>query len=102
MNIGEIYWLKSVEEIPHPRVIVEINNDGVLVVSLTTNMNKINFPGNVLLDLAEGNLEKQSIVEVSKTESRPISDLGHYVGRLSPTRIKEIKNGIGFLERTYF
>lgn len=101
MNIGDIYWITSNEEIAHPQVIIEVEGDVLTVVSITTNMKKTEMPGNVLLDLSEGNLEKQSIVEVSKVLSINKSQLKEYIGSLSQNRVNEIKNGIGFIDRSY-
>lgn len=101
MNIGDIYWITSNEGISHPQVVIESVGDKLTVVSITTNMKKIEMPGNVLLDLGEGELEKQSIVEVSKVLSINKSQLKEYIGSLSSNRVNEIKNGIGFIDRSY-
>lgn len=102
MKVGDIYWLKSDTLVSHPRVIVEINEENLYVVSLTTNMNKVGQPGNILLEIGEGGLEKQSIVEVAKSEWLNRSSLAKYIGTLSQKRVDEILQGIGFIERTYF
>lgn len=100
--IGDIYWLKGEEEIPHPRVIININENNITVCSLTTNQKKVDMPGNVILVPGEGNLDRPSIVEVSKVLTIDKSQLGEYIGTLSEERVKQILNGIGFLERSFF
>ncbi len=101
MKLGHIYWLTTEGTIAHPHVIIQINDDNVTVCSITTNMKKLNMPGNVLLDVGEGGLEKQSIVEVSKEFTVSNSELKEYIGSLSKKRVKEILNGIGFIYRSF-
>ena len=53
---GDIYWLKPQDEnaIAHPQVVIHVkaSSQGEIVTlcALTTNMRKLNMPGNVLLD----------------------------------------------------
>ena len=55
----------------HPHVVVQddvFNRSRittVVVCTLTSNLHRANEPGNVLLDLGEGNLPKRSVVVVS-------------------------------------
>jgi mRNA interferase MazF len=105
INLGDIYWLNEREdEISHPHVVVRVNesDDTFAVCSLTTNMNKANMPGNVILDIGEGNLEKQSIVEVYKELTITKSDLKEYIGSLNKGRVSEILNGINFIQKSFF
>lgn len=100
---GNIYWLKlSEESVAHPYVVIDIKNELIRVVAITTNQKKLVMPGNVLLEKNEGNLVKHSIVEVAKNFEINKSQLGKYIGDISEKRVKEIQNGIGFLQRTYF
>jgi mRNA interferase MazF len=101
MKPGDIFWIKNDERVSHPRVIIEIGIKSVHVVSLTTNTKKIAYPGNVIIEKGEGNLEKRSLAEVAKNEWISKEALLTYVGSLDKIRVKEIINGIGFLERTY-
>lgn len=101
MRIGDIYWLNSKDEINHPQVIIKIEGDTLFVVALTTNMNKANMPGNVILEIGEANLEKQSIIEVYKSKRINTSELKTYIGTLSHKRIEEINKGIGFINRSF-
>lgn len=70
INQGDIYWVK-VGDIPHPHVVVQddlFNHsrvDTIIVCALTSNLQRVSRPGNVLLDVGEGDLPKQSVVEVS-------------------------------------
>lgn len=102
IEVGGIFWIKQPEDISHPHVILEIWNDKLTVCSITTNTKKRNMPGNVTLEMGEGNLDKLSTVEVSKVNTIETSQLKDYIGKLTKERVTEILNGIGFLERTYF
>ena len=52
---GDIYWLKPQDEntIAHPQVVIAVEassqGESVTLCALTTNMRKLNMPGNVLL-----------------------------------------------------
>lgn len=104
LSVGNIYWLTTEGKIAHPHVIFEIEENGnqVKVCSITTNQKKIHMPGNVVLEIGEGNLEKESIIEVAKVSTVKISELTNYIGHLSGKRVQEIIAGINFLQKTYF
>ncbi len=102
INLGNIYWLQLEESVAHPYVVIRLSSLTADVCALTTNQNKSNMPGNVILDFGEGDLEKQSIVEVSKVARVNKSYLTKFVGKLSEERVEEILKGIRFLKTTYF
>ena len=111
INQGEIYWLDLGDdnpfgaEHPHPYVVIQddvINHsrvETVVLCALTTNMKKVNLPGNVLLESGEANLPKQSIVAVSQVVSVKKEALGAYIGALSRKRIDQIIAGLKLLQR---
>ncbi|MEO6728859.1 MAG: type II toxin-antitoxin system PemK/MazF family toxin [Candidatus Dojkabacteria bacterium] len=101
INLGNIYWLEIEKGIAHPHVVIDMNEIEATVVAITTNQNKTNMPGNVLLNAGEGNLEKDSIVEVGKVYQVNLAELIKFIGSVSHERVDEIKNGIGFLERSF-
>lgn len=104
---GDIYWLVAQDEnaIVHPQVVIAVqaSSEGLTVTlcALTTNMRKLNMPGNVLLDVGEGGLPKRSIVEVGKVQTVAIADLGDTIGSLSPQRVEQIWAGIRFIETSF-
>ena len=104
---GDIYWLivQGENTIAHPHVViqVDVSSEGqtITLCALTTNMRKLNMPGNVLLDEGEGNLPKRSIVEVGKVQTLAITDLGDPIGNLSPQRLAQIWAGIRFVETSF-
>ena len=105
MEIGDVYWVQiaNQSDIPHPHVIIEQDtSDTVVVCALTTNMRKISIPGNVLLETGEANLPRQSIVEVSKVLMLDRAALGDYIGTVSERRVKQIRAGIRFVQRSFF
>lgn len=114
INQGDIYWVAHenpndpTTAIPHPYVIVQENlfNHSrihtVIACALTSNIHRTSdTPGNILLDVGEGNLPKQSVVEVSKISSIEKSRLGDYVGRLSEERMSQIWKGMQFLYTSF-
>lgn len=103
IKLGDIYWLAIESILLHPHVVIQVGDlpDTFLVCAVTTNMKKANMPGNILLEIGEGNLEKQSIVEVYKTHLVNKSQLTNFIGSLSSTRVDEILKGIAFVDRSY-
>lgn len=107
INQGDIYWVPLergddlVSEIIHPHVVIQedLINHTVLVCALTTNRRQANLPGNVLLEVGEANLPKQSIVVVSQVATVKESQLGEYIGSLTKERITQILSGIRFVQR---
>lgn len=100
---GEVYWATVAEtNIPHPCVIVQtdvLNHSRlttVVVCALSTNLQRAKAPGNVLLEVGEANLPKQSVVIVSQVSSIPKAQLGDYVGVLAPQRVAQILSGLRF------
>lgn len=107
---GDIYWV-SLEEsegaesgYTHPQVIVQDNvfNHSrihtVVVCALTTNIRRAKAPGNVLLEVGEANLPKQSVVVVSQVSTVQKTRLGEYIGTLNQQRIDQILTGMRFLQ----
>jgi mRNA interferase MazF len=110
INQGDIYWIRldeptgTIPDYAHPYVVVQddlFNHsriDSLVVCALSTNLKMAALPGNVLLDPGEANLEKPSVVVISKISSVKKSQLGEYIGSLDGTRIKQILAGIRFLQ----
>lgn len=110
INQGDIYWVSVADpdeaesEIIHPHVVIQddiINRSRVktvVVCGLTTNMKRISYPGNVLLEVGEANLPKPSIVVVSQISTVEKSRLGEYIGTLSKARIEQIFAGMKLIQ----
>jgi mRNA interferase MazF len=106
INQGDIYWVDLGEPSAsepgyrHPHVVVQNNIFNrsqlktVVVCALTSNLKRAQAPGNVQLESGEGNLPKQSVVNVSQIYTVDKSQLDEYIGTLSSARVREIINGI--------
>lgn len=114
INQGDIFWITldeargSVPVHPHPHVVVQddVFNKSrvrtVIVCALTSNLDRATEPGNVLLDLQEGNLPKRSVLVVSQISSVEKSQLGEYIGTLSAERVAQALAGLRFQQASFF
>ena len=114
MKRGDIFWIAVAEEdgavtsVAHPHVVVQddvFNRSRVhtvIVCALTSNLNRASEPGNVLLDVGEGNLPQQSVLVVSQVASVLRSELGEYVGTLSAERVEQVLDGMRFQQASFF
>ena len=103
---GEIYWIDFCDppgpspEYRHPYVVVQNDHfnesrlNSVIVCELTSNLSRVRLAGNVLLDPGEGDLPKQSVVNVSQIYTVKKQVLGERIGALSPDRVRKILDGI--------
>lgn len=111
---GDLFWIEpdesrgSIPGHPHPHVVVQddvFNHSRistVVVCALTSNLNRANEPGNVLLDPGEGNLAKQSVVVVSQVSTVYKSRLGERIGALAGDRVEQILAGLRFQQASFF
>lgn len=104
VNQGDLYWVAlDGPGYKHPHVVIQddaINHSrvsSVVVCALTTNTRRAKAAGNVLLEAGEGNLPRQSIVVVSQVSTIEKTQLGEYIGSLSPQRVQQILAGMKFL-----
>jgi mRNA interferase MazF len=114
INRGDIFWVEldeargSLPLIAHPHVVLQddvFNRSRVstvIVCALTSNLQRASEPGNVLLDVGEGNLPKQSVLIVSQVSSIEKAQLGAYIGTLSEPRIEQALDGLRFLQASFF
>jgi len=92
----------------HPHVVVQddvFNHSRiatVVVCALTSKLERAQEPGNVLLELGEGNLPQQSVVVVSQITSLDKARLGERIGSLSEARVQQILAGLRFQQRSFF
>lgn len=111
---GDLFWLAPnafggpAPEYAHPHVVVQddLFNQSriatVVVCALTTNLHRATEPGNVLLDVGEGNLPRQSVVVVSQISSVDKTHFVRRIGALSEARVEEILAGLRFQQRSFF
>ncbi|MEM8502450.1 MAG: type II toxin-antitoxin system PemK/MazF family toxin [Cyanobacteria bacterium P01_D01_bin.1] len=110
---GDIYWIDlgtpvgSAPGYLHPYIVIQnddFNNSGintVVVCAVTSNPKRALAPGNVLLTRGEGNLPKESVVNVSQIYTVDRSQLCEKVGMLSPGRVRQILDGVNLLLEPY-
>jgi len=103
---GDIFWIDLGEPsgsepgYMRPHVVIQNNIfnlskiNTVVVCSLTTNLSRANSPGNVLLNPDEGNLPKQSVVNVTQVFTVDKNDLIEKIGTISHKRVVQILSGI--------
>ena len=109
---GDIFWVDlgvpkgSGPGYRHPHVVIQNNvfNESkintVVVCALTSNLKRAKAPGNVLIRKGEGNLKKDSVVNISQIITVDKSDLVERIGSLYPSRVKEIIEGVKLLIET--
>jgi len=73
----------------------------VVVCALSSNLRKASEPGNVLLELREGGLERQSVVIASQISCLYKARLGAYIGALTQERVDQIVAGLRFVQRSF-
>ena len=114
INRGDVFWMGPddsrgpVPSYSHPHVVVQddvFNHSRItttVVCALTSNLHRANEPGNVLLEVGEGNLPKQSVVVVSQISSVDKARLGERIGSLSDARVEQILAGLRFQQVSFF
>lgn len=116
MNIhrGAIYWVAAQVDgaedtagVSHPHVVVQddLFNQSriatVIVCPLTSNLDRAKEPGNVLLDPGEADLIRQSIVLSTRVTSVRKTDLGAYIGTLTPERVDQVLAALRFVQTSF-
>lgn len=106
---GDIFWVDlgdpagSAPGYRHPYVVIQNNvfNESrlntVVLCALTSNLKRAGAPGNVVLRKGEGNLPKESVVNITQLITMDKSDLVEKIGSLSRTRTGEVLAGVRLL-----
>lgn len=114
VNQGDIYWAKLEDssgrepDYAHPQVVIQDNVfnrsriNTVIVCALTSNMKRVSEPGNILLEIGEASLPKQSVVVVSQVSTVDETQLGEYIGSLTRQRVNQILAGMRFQQLSFF
>ncbi len=69
----------------------------VVACAITENLRRESAPGNVLLNRGEGNLPRQSVVNISQVITLDKQVLSERIGTLSSRRIQEVISGLQLL-----
>ena len=111
---GDVFWIEpealtpSVPGQAHPHVVIQadvLNRSRiatVVVCGVTSNLQRLGEPGNVLLDAGEANLPRPSVVIVSQVCTVDKAQLGAQLGTLSPQRVDQILVGMSLQQRSFF
>jgi mRNA interferase MazF len=111
---GDLFWIEPDESrgsIPghaHPHVVIQddvFNRSRistVVVCALTSNLKRATEPGNVLLEVGEGNLTRRSVAVVSQVSAVYKARLGERIGALSDDRVEQILAGMRFQQASFF
>ena len=103
---GDVFWVELGEPggsepgYTHPSVVIQnnmYNHSGintVIVCSITSNLQRANIPGNILLEPGEADLPKQSVVVVSQVFTVDKVQLREYVGTLTKKRVRQVLDGL--------
>lgn len=106
---GDVFWVDlgipsgSAPGYRHPHVVVQNNLfnqsriNTVVVCAITSNLQRAKAPGNVLLRKGEGNLPKESVVNISQIVTVDKTDLVEKIGSLPTKRISQIIEGLRLL-----
>ena len=109
INQGDIFWVDlgepsgSEPAYRHPHLVIQNNLfnrsriNTVVVCALTSNLERVKSPGNVLLDKGEANLPNQSVVNITQIFTVNKRDLTEKVGSVSRDRMGQVLDGIGLL-----
>jgi mRNA interferase MazF len=109
INQGDLFWVDlgvprdSEPGYRHPHVVIQNNLfnqsriNTTVVCALTSNLQRAKAPGNVLLLKGEGNLKKDSVVNISQVITVNKSDLVEKIGSLPAGRVREIVEGLRLL-----
>jgi mRNA interferase MazF len=106
---GDVFWLDLGEPAGsgpgflHPYVVVQSDLfnaskiQTVVVCELTSNVQRAGAPGNVLLRKGEGDLERESVANVSQLYTVDKSALVEKIGALPKGRVADIWSGLKLL-----
>jgi mRNA interferase MazF len=106
---GEVYWIDfgptsgSAPAERHPCVVVQsdvFNRSRIattVVCLITSNLVRARAPGNVALKKGDGNLPKESVVNVSQLLTVEKTDLVERIGRLPASTIDAVWRGLQLL-----
>jgi len=109
INQGDIFWVDLGEpsgaepSYRHPHLVIQNNIFNrsrigtVVVCSLTSNLQRAESPGNVLLEKGEANLPKPSVINITQIFTVNKQDLSEKIGSISRNRMSQVLQGIELL-----
>ena len=106
---GDVFWVDLGEPggsgpgFRHPYVVLQNNVfnasrlNTVVLCALSSNVQRAKAPGNVLVRKGEGDLPKDSVVNITQVITVDKSDLAEKIGSLPPNRMSQIIAGFKLL-----
>jgi mRNA interferase MazF len=105
---GDVHWLAFAGSVSDPRgrrpaVVVQHDRfnrsaiNTVVVAAITSNLRLADMPGNVRLRKGEASLPRPSVVNISQVVTIDRERLGDKIGTLSPSRVREVLQGLGLV-----
>jgi mRNA interferase MazF len=106
---GEVYWIDfgptsgSAPAERHPCMVVQsdvFNRSRIattVVCLITSNLDRARAPGNVALKKGDGNLPKESVINVSQVLTVEKADLVERIGKLPASAIDAVRAGLHLL-----
>jgi mRNA interferase MazF len=106
---GDVFWVDlgkpsgSEPAYRHPHLVIQNNVfnrshiNTVVMCSLTSNLQRAESPGNVLLEKGEANLPKQSVINITQIFMLDKGDLTEKIGSLSRDRMTQVLEGVELL-----
>ena len=103
---GDIFWVDleapggSEPGYRRPAVVIQNNSFNesrlhtVMLCPITSNLKWAGLPGNILIKKGEGNLQRDSVVNVSQITTVDRSFLEEKIGTLTKAKVREIIEGI--------
>jgi len=106
---GDIFWVDlgqpsgSEPGYRHPHLVIQNNVfnrsriNTVVVCSLTSNLQRAQSPGNVMLNKGEAGLTKRSVINVTQIFTVDKKDLVEKIGSITGDRMRQVLEGVELL-----
>jgi len=106
---GDIFWVDlgqpsgSEPGYRHPHLVIQNNVfnrsriNTVVVCSLTSNLQRAQSPGNVVLNNGEASLTRRSVINITQIFTVDKRDLVEKIGSITSDRMRQVLEGVGLL-----
>jgi len=106
---GDIFWVDlgqpsgSEPGYRHPHLVIQNNVfnrsriNTVVVCSLTSNLQRAQSPGNVVLNKGEASLTRRSVINITQIFTVDKRDLVEKIGSITSDRMRQVLEGVGLL-----
>lgn len=106
INQGDLFWVtlgtpsdsesgqRSLNVVIQNNVFNRSHISTILVCVVTSNLKRANAPGNILLDVGEGNLPTPHVINISQVLTLSKNQFQEKVGTLSADRVRQVLDGV--------